>query len=91
MKPCYKGPEMTHKILQKDLERIDQTILNSLAALFAKPDFDNDSGEVKFLDRDESCIWLGLFPTDEQGEVISEEPTVTWTIELSREQKGAQR
>jgi len=76
---------MTQKVPLTDLERIDRTILNSLAALFAEPDFDNDSGEVRFLDQDDRCVWLGLFPTDEEGHSIGDEPIVTWTIEVTHE------
>jgi hypothetical protein len=31
-----------------------------IANLLAESDFDNDSGEVQFLDRDECCVRLGL-------------------------------
>lgn len=79
---------MMRKTTSADLERIDRTILNSLAELFAEPEFDNDGGEVRFLDRDDRCVWLGLFPTDEEGKSTIDEPTVTWTIEVSHEQKG---
>jgi len=79
---------MTPKIPSASLERIDRTILNSLAKLFAEPEFDNEGGEVRYLDRDDRCVWIGLFPTDEQGNSIGDEPTVTWTIEVSHEQNG---
>jgi hypothetical protein len=80
---------MTPQIPSTNLERIDRTILNSLAALFAEPDFGNDSGEVRFLDRDDRCVWLGLFPTSKEGNSIGDQPAVTWTIEVTHEQKGA--
>ena len=81
---------MTQKVPLTDLERIDRTILDSLAALFAEPDFDNDSGEVRFLDQDDRCVWLGLFPTDEEGNSIGDKPIVTWTIEVTHETKETQ-
>ena len=90
LKSCYGSPEMTSKNRSPNLERIDRTILNSLAALFAEPDFDNDSGEIRFLDRDDRCVWLGLFPTDEEGNSIGDEPIVTWTIEVTHEAKETQ-
>ena len=78
---------MALKIPSTDLERIDRTILNSLADLFAEPDFDNDDGEVRFLDRDDRCVWLGLFLTDEEGNSIGDEPIAFWTIEVTHEAK----
>lgn len=66
-----------------NLEHITQTVLDSITSLFAEPDFDNDGGELKFLDRDDRCVWLGLFPTE--GERTSPTPTVTWTIEVSHD------
>jgi len=47
---------MTRQITLADLERIDRTILNTLAELFAEPEFDNDGGEVLFLDQDDRCV-----------------------------------
>ncbi len=79
---------MTPKPTSADLERIGRIILNSVEQLFAEPDFDDDGGDIRFLDRDESCVWLGLFPTDDNGEPISDKPAVVWTIEVSQETKG---
>lgn len=67
---------------------ITKCIVNSLADAFADPEFDLDEGMIRFLDRDESCIWLGLFPIDENGEP-STDPTATWTVEVSCEPKAA--
>lgn len=64
--------------------KLTSTILNSIAHLFADPEFDADQGEVKLLGTDESCIILGLFPYDEFGEVASQ-PSQKWTIEVSEE------
>jgi hypothetical protein len=69
-------------------ERITKTIVNSIADLFTEPEFDNDGGDVRILARDDDCVWLGLFPTDENGERVGDKPTVTWTIEVSREKTG---
>jgi hypothetical protein len=82
---------MTRRITLADLERIDRTILNTLAELFAEPEFDNGGGEVRFIDRDDRCVWLGLFPADDNGNPIAGQPIVTWTIEVSHEAKGAAR
>ena len=72
----------------QSLERINESIVNGIAELFAEPELDNDGGEVRCLDRDEKCVWLGLFSTDTEGKVIGDEPTVIWTIEISHEQSG---
>ena len=69
-------------------DRITKSIVNSLAEHFADPEFDDDAGMIRFLDRDESCIWLGLFPTNDNGDVATTTPTVTWTIEVSCEGKA---
>lgn len=79
---------MTHKTSENDLERVSRIILNSLETLFAECEFDDDAGNIKLLDRNGSCVWLGLFPLDDEGEQISNEPTAVWTIEVSHEQKG---
>lgn len=79
---------MPAKPSSADLQRISRTILNSLEHLFSQPDFDDDAGNIRFLDRDDSCVWLGLFPTDEEGEAISDKPVAVWTIEVSHEEKG---
>lgn len=68
-----------------ELDRISLTIVNSIAELFAEPDFDSDSGGVRLIDRDDRCVWLGLFSTDDDGEPIGKTPSVTWTIEISRD------
>jgi hypothetical protein len=73
-----------------DLERIRRVILNSVAHLFAETDFDDDAGNIRFLDRDDYCIFLGLFPFNGEGEPITNEPATVWTIEVSNEQKGAE-
>ena len=69
-------------------DRITRTIIDTLANLFTEPEFDNDDGVVKFIDRDDKCVWLGLFPINENGESTDDSPSVTWTIEVSREAKG---
>ncbi len=79
---------MPAKPSSADLKRISRIILNSVEHLFAEPDFDDDAGDIRLLDRDESCVWLGLFPTDDNGEPISDKPAVVWTIEVSQETKG---
>jgi hypothetical protein len=79
---------MTRRNTSEAADRITRTIIETLANLFAEPEFDNDDGVVKFLDRDDKCVWLGLFPTNEDGEVINDAPSVTWTIEISQEAKG---
>lgn len=69
------------------LERITQTVLNNIAVLFAEPDFDMDQGKIRFLDRDDRCVWLGFFPTHEEQDGIIDAPTATWTIEVSHDQE----
>jgi len=71
--------------IDSNFDHITETVLKSIANLFSEPDFDSDGGEVKFLERDVRCVWLGLFPTNEEGEPISDTPTVTWTIEVSHD------
>ena len=70
-----------------DLDRISRAIMNSIAELFAEPDFDSDSGDVRLIDRDDRCVWLGLFPTYDNGEPTGKSPSVTWTIEVSRDRE----
>lgn len=73
---------MTHN---GGLDTITRAISSSIAELFKEPEFDSDAGDVRFLDRDERCVWLGLFPTRETGEPEEGRPSVVWTIEVSRE------
>ena len=60
---------MTRKHPSTNLERIDRTILNSLAVLFAEPDFDNDDGEgdivVSAEDKLKNLHVLGSISVDE--------------------------
>jgi hypothetical protein len=70
-----------------DLERIRRVILNSVAHLFAETEFDDDAGPIRFLDRDDYCIFLGLFPIDDEGEPVGDKPAAIWTIEV-HEEKG---
>lgn len=67
------------------VDRITQTIVNSIATLFAEPQFDCDEGEVRLIDRDDHCVWLGLFAADDEGELVGKAPIATWTIETSRD------
>ena len=79
---------MPAKTTSADLERIGCILLNSVQQLFAEPDYDDDAGDIRFLDRDDRCVWLGLFPTDDNGEPISDKPVAVWTFEISYEQSA---
>lgn len=79
---------MSARLSSADLQRISRIILNSVQHLFSEPEFDDDAGEIRFLDCDDSCVWLGLFPIDDEGEQISDKPAAVWTIEVSHEQRG---
>ncbi|WP_339908967.1 hypothetical protein [Symmachiella dynata] len=57
---------------QSNLDRITQATVDSIASLFAAPEFNNDGCEVRFLDRDYHRVCLGLFPTDENGEYVGD-------------------
>ena len=82
---------MTHKTSPTDLERIGRIILNSVENLFSESEFDDDdAGSIRFLDRDDSCVWLGLFPIDDDGEQISDKPAAIWAIEVSLEKGDVQ-
>ena len=78
----HESDKMTGK---SNLARITQAIRDSIIGLFNESDFDNDVGEVSFLGLYEHNVWLGLFPTDENGKCVSEYPAVTWMIEISRQ------
>ena len=75
---------MNHGNERSSPDRVRQTILNTLLEVFAEPDFDSDSGVVRLLDHDEECVWLGLFATNDDGEIITSTPTEVFTIEVSR-------
>jgi hypothetical protein len=82
---------MTHKISSTDLDRISRAVLDSIENLFAECEFDDDAGNIRLLDRNGSCLWLGLFPLDDEGEQRSAKPAAVWAIEVSHdqhEQKG---
>ena len=82
---------MTHKPSFADMARISRTVLDSIENLFAECEFDDDAGNIRLLDRNGSCLWLGLFPLDDEGEQRSDKPAAVWTIEISNdqhEQKG---
>jgi hypothetical protein len=79
---------MTYKTSSADLTRISKTILDSIENLFAECEFDDNAGNIKLLDRNGSCVWLGLFPLDDEGEQSSDKPAVTWTVEITYDTKG---
>jgi hypothetical protein len=72
-----------------DLERIRRLILNSIAELFQETDFDDDAGHVQILDQDNYCIFLGLFPFDDEGEPVGDKPATIWTVEVIQERGEA--
>jgi hypothetical protein len=73
-----------------DFSRITFAIVNSIVDSLGEPDFDLDEGTIRFIDRDEKCVWLGLYETDDTGDGIAESVVATWTIEVSLETKGAE-
>jgi hypothetical protein len=79
---------MAHRTSSNDLQRISRTVLDSIENLFAECEFDDDAGNIRLLDRNGSCLWLGLFPLDDEGEQSGDKPAVVWTIEVSHETKG---
>jgi len=70
-------------------DRIKRGILNTLLDVFREPDFDNEGGVIQLLNHDDTCLQLGLFPTDDDGETRADVPTEVWTIEVARKPEGA--
>jgi len=73
---------MPRRPTQAIIDHVSRTILNTLAEVFAEPDFDNDGGEVRFLERSGDHVQLGLFPVDDEGEPAADGPTDVWTIKV---------
>jgi len=67
-------------------DRVKQAILNTIVEVFGEPEFDNDLGVVRFLDHDERCVRLGLFTTNDDGEITATAPAEVFTIAVSRVQ-----
>ncbi|MCO8121329.1 hypothetical protein NHH03_06240 [Stieleria sp. TO1_6] len=69
-------------------ERVTKSILNTIHYHLADPDFDQDEGEIKLIDQDESCLYFGLFEADEETGNLSGEPSIIWTVEVFADVEG---
>ncbi len=79
---------MPRRPTRSTIDQITKTILNTLVDVFAEPDFDNEGGEVRLLERGGDHVQLGLFPLEENGELAADEPTDVWTIRVQHTRHG---
>ena len=68
---------------------VTRIILESIHDHLADPDFDLDEGEVRLVDRDERCIYFGLFETNPETGGLQKEPAIIWIVEVSADVEGA--
>jgi hypothetical protein len=69
-------------------EAVTQLIVQQIAATFRTSVLIADVGVLRLLDHDDACVWLGLFPIEEDVEHPAQEPVMTWTIDASDLQQG---
>lgn len=69
-------------------QRVTKSILDTIHLHFADSDFDQDEGEIKLIDQDESCLYFGLFETVRETGNLSGEPSIIWTVEVFADVEG---
>lgn len=69
-------------------EKLTESILNTIHYHLSDPDLDQDAGEVKLIDQDQSCLYFGLFETDQETGLLSSDPTIIATVEVFSDIKG---
>lgn len=67
---------------------VTQLIVLQIAAAFRNPVLIAGVGELRLLDHDEACVWLGLLSIEDDVKQAAGKPVMTWTIDASNMQQG---
>jgi hypothetical protein len=68
--------------------RITTSLVESVKLYFRSPSFEFDEGSLKQIDSDDSGVFLGLFPYDEDTGEPERTHIATWYIEVGTQEDG---
>lgn len=74
---------MTEKLSEEVLGRVRTRLIEVIQREFSTPFWPTDHYEVRSIDHDAHCVWIGLYP----GETEYSEPLEVFTVEVSLGQK----
>ena len=66
----------------KAIELVTEELRKAIGQI-SSPRIDLNFGDVREIERDESAIYFGLFELEADSNMLSLQPTVIWTVEVT--------